>query len=79
MLMALALNVFLLTAVAFFAAVFGLFILLTYLTLVAAVQMDDTGTTCIGKFVFNYLFFILGTLGVALAVCFGFVLGSFML
>ena len=28
---------------------------------------------------FNHPFFIPGTLGVALAVCFGFVLGSFML
>lgn len=54
-------------------------ILPTYPTLVAAVQMDDTGTTRIGKFVFNHPFFIPGTLGVALAVCFGFVLGSFML
>ncbi len=62
-----------------FAAVSGLFILPTYPTLVAAVQMDDTGTTRIGKFLFNHPFFIPGTLGVALAVCFGFVLGSFML
>ena len=62
-----------------FAAVSGLFILPTYPTLVAAVQMDDTGTTRIGKFVFNHPFFIPGTLGVALAVCFGFLLGSFML
>ncbi|EML8723802.1 anaerobic C4-dicarboxylate transporter DcuA [Escherichia coli] len=77
--MALALNVSPLTAVASFAAVSGLFILPTYPTLVAAVQMDDTGTTRIGKFVFNHPFFIPGTLGVALAVCFGFVLGSFML
>ncbi len=43
-----------------------LFILPTYPTLVAAeVQMDDTGTTRIGKFVFNHPFFIPGTLGVA--------------
>ena len=70
--MALALNVSPLTAVASFAAVSGLFILPTYPTLVAAVQMDDTGTTRIGKFVFNHPFFIPGTLGVALAVCFGF-------
>ncbi|EBI0665945.1 hypothetical protein FKP11_06295 [Salmonella enterica] len=68
-----------LTAVASFAAVSGLFILPTYPTLVAAVQMDDTGTTRIGKFVFNHPFFIPGTLGVVLAVCFGFLLGSFML
>lgn len=77
--MALALNVSPLTAVASFAAVSGLFILPTYPTLVAAVQMDDTGTTRIGKFVFNHPFFIPGTLGVVLAVCFGFLLGSFML
>ena len=77
--MALALNVSPLTAVASFAAVSGLFILPTYPTLVAAVQMDDTGTTRIGKFVFNHPFFIPGTLGVLLAVCFGFLLGSFML
>ncbi len=63
--MALALNVSPLTAVASFAAVSGLFILPTYPTLVAAVQMDDTGTTRIGKFVFNHPFFIPGTLGVA--------------
>ncbi|HCL5254926.1 TPA: anaerobic C4-dicarboxylate transporter, partial [Salmonella enterica] len=74
--MALALNVSPLTAVASFAAVSGLFILPTYPTLVAAVQMDDTGTTRIGKFVFNHPFFIPGTLGVVLAVCFGFLLGS---
>ncbi len=56
--MELALNVSPLTAVASFAAVSGLFILPTYPTLVAAVQMDDTGTTRIGKFVFNHPFFI---------------------
>ncbi len=43
--MALALNVSPLAAIASFAAVSGLFILPTYPTLVAAVQMDDTGTT----------------------------------
>jgi len=77
--MALALNVSPLTAVASFAAVSGLFILPTYPTLVAAVQMDDTGTTRIGRFVFNHPFFIPGTLGVVLSVCFGFLLGSVML
>ena len=77
--MALALNVSPLTAVASFAAVSGLFILPTYPTLVAAVQMDDTGTTRIGKLVFNHPFFIPGTIGVALSVIFGFVLGSIML
>lgn len=79
MLMVLVLNVLLLIVVVFFVVVFGLFILLIYLMLVVVVQMDDMGIICIGKFVFNYLFFILGILGVVLVVCFGFVLGSFML
>lgn len=77
--MALALNVSPLTAVASFAAVSGLFILPTYPTLVAAVQMDDTGTTRIGRFVFNHPFFIPGTMAVIFSVCFGFVLGSLIL
>ncbi|HDL7509974.1 TPA: anaerobic C4-dicarboxylate transporter [Yersinia enterocolitica] len=77
--MAMALNVSALAAIASFAAVSGLFILPTYPTLVAAVQMDDTGTTRIGRFVFNHPFFIPGTIGVALAVCFGFVMGGLVL
>lgn len=77
--MALALNVTPLTALASFAAVSGLFILPTYPTLVAAVQMDDTGTTRIGRFVFNHPFFIPGTMGVVFSVCFGFLFGSFFL
>lgn len=77
--MALALNVTPLTALASFAAVSGLFILPTYPTLVAAVQMDDTGTTRIGRFVFNHPFFIPGTMGVVFAVCFGFLFGSLFL
>ena len=54
--MALALGVSPLTTIASFSAVSGLFILPTYPTLVAAVQMDDTGTTRIGKLVFNHPF-----------------------
>ncbi|WP_272516749.1 anaerobic C4-dicarboxylate transporter [Providencia sp. PROV209] len=77
--MALALNVSPLTAIASFSAVSGLFILPTYPTLVAAVQMDDTGTTRIGKFVFNHPFFIPGTIAVALAVTFGFLFGGMVL
>ncbi|KLN96636.1 anaerobic C4-dicarboxylate transporter [Moellerella wisconsensis] len=77
--MALALHVSPLTAIASFSAVSGLFILPTYPTLVAAVQMDDTGTTRIGRFVFNHPFFIPGTIGVVLAVAFGFLFGGMIL
>ncbi|WGL97986.1 anaerobic C4-dicarboxylate transporter [Arsenophonus sp. aPb] len=77
--MALALNVSPLTAIASFSAVSGLFVLPTYPTLVAAVQMDDTRTTRIGRFVFNHPFFIPGTIGVSLSVLFGFLFGSIIL
>ncbi|EOD8958460.1 anaerobic C4-dicarboxylate transporter [Providencia stuartii] len=77
--MALALHVSPLTAIASFSAVSGLFILPTYPTLVAAVQMDDTGTTRIGRFVFNHPFFIPGTIAVILAVTFGFLFGGMIL
>ncbi|CDH01557.1 anaerobic C4-dicarboxylate transporter [Xenorhabdus bovienii] len=77
--MVLALHVTPLTALASFPAVSGLFILPTYPTLVAAVQMDDTGTTRIGRFVFNHPFFIPGTIAVALAVTFGFLVGGMIL
>ncbi len=48
---ALAIGVVPLSAVAAFPAVSALFVLLTYPTLLTAVEMDDTGTTQIGKYV----------------------------
>lgn len=65
--------------VASFAAVSALFILPTYPTLIAAVSMDDTGTTKIGKYIFNHSFIIPGTLMIALAVAFGFGIGAVVL
>lgn len=59
--------------VASFAAVSALFVLPTYPTLLGAVQMDDTGTTRIGKLVFNHAFFIPGLLGIVFSVALGFV------
>lgn len=59
--------------VACFAAVSALFVLPTYPTLIGAVQMDDTGTTRIGKYVFNHAFFIPGVLAIVFSVAFGFV------
>ena len=59
--------------VACFAAVSALFVLPTYPTLLGAVQMDDTGTTRIGKWVFNHSFFIPGVLAIFFSVAFGFV------
>ncbi|EHT5365802.1 anaerobic C4-dicarboxylate transporter [Campylobacter jejuni] len=65
--------------VACFAAVSALFVLPTYPTLLGAVQMDDTGTTRIGKFIFNHSFFIPGVLAIAIAVALGFVLAPMLI
>lgn len=64
--------------VASFAAVSALFVLPTYPTLLGAVQMDDTGTTRIGKYVFNHAFFIPGVLAIAFSVALGFLATSFI-
>ncbi|QDF27892.1 anaerobic C4-dicarboxylate transporter [Halarcobacter anaerophilus] len=76
---ALALGVDPVTAVASFAAVSALFVLPTYPTLLAAVEMDDTGSTRIGKLVFNHPFMIPGVLAISLSVFFGFILGGIIL
>ncbi|MDY5588596.1 MAG: anaerobic C4-dicarboxylate transporter, partial [Arcanobacterium sp.] len=56
------------TMVASFAAVTGLYLLPTYPTTVAAVEIDDTGSTRIGKYVFNHPFIIPGVVSVSVAV-----------
>lgn len=76
---ALLLGVSPVTAVASFAAVSALFVLPTYPTLLAAVEMDDTGSTRIGKFVFNHSFLIPGVTAITLSVIFGFILGSILI
>ena len=76
---ALLLGVSPLTAVASFAAVSALFVLPTYPTLLAAVEMDDTGSTRIGRFVFNHSFIVPGTIAIVLSVLFGFLFGSLIL
>lgn len=67
------------TAIASFAAVGALFVLPTYPTLLAAVEMDDTGSTRIGKFVFNHSFFIPGVIAITLSVAFGFILAPMVI
>ncbi|EAL9780563.1 anaerobic C4-dicarboxylate transporter [Campylobacter upsaliensis] len=62
--------------VACFAAVSALFVLPTYPTLLGAVQMDDTGSTRIGKFIFNHAFFLPGVLAIAITVALGFLVIS---
>ncbi|WP_313086520.1 anaerobic C4-dicarboxylate transporter [Atlantibacter hermannii] len=76
---ALMLGVSPLTAIASFAAVSALFVLPTYPTLLAAVEMDDTGSTRIGKYVFNHAFLIPGVVAIALCVILGFIVGGLVL
>jgi anaerobic C4-dicarboxylate transporter DcuA len=76
---ALLLGVSPLTVVASFAAVSALFVLPTYPTLIAAVEMDDTGSTRIGKYVFNHPFVNPGIIAIALSVIFAFVIGGMVL
>ncbi|TAI47318.1 anaerobic C4-dicarboxylate transporter [Flagellimonas allohymeniacidonis] len=76
---ALALGISPVAAIASFAAVSALFVLPTYPTLLAAVEMDDTGTTKIGKYVFNHSFIIPGIVTIAASVIFGFLIGGLIL
>lgn len=64
--------------VASFAAVSALFVLPTYPTLLGAVQMDDTGSTRLGKYVFNHAFLIPGVLAIAFSVALGFIATAFV-
>ena len=45
----------------------------------AAVQMDDTGTTQIGKALFNHPCIVPGLINIAIAVALGFVFGAVIL
>ena len=65
--------------VASFAAVSGVFVLPTYPTTLGAIAIDDTGTTKVGKFVFNHSFFIPGTIMVSISVVLGFLVAPLLL
>ena len=67
------------TAIASFAAVGALFVLPTDPTLLAAVEMDETGSTRIGKLVFNHPFFVPGVICISLCGVFGFILAPMII
>jgi anaerobic C4-dicarboxylate transporter DcuA len=76
---ALALGVSPGAAIAAFSAVSALFVLPTYPTLLAAVEFDDTGSTRIGKYVFDHPFLIPGTLTIIFAVILGYVFAGIII
>lgn len=73
---AMAMGVDPIAAVAAFAAVSALFVLPTYPTLIAAIEMDDTGSTRIGKYVFNHPFLLPGVVTISVSVMCAFAIGS---
>lgn len=76
---ALALGISPMAAIASFGAVGSLFVLPTYPTLLAAVEFDDTGSTRIGKYVFDHPFLIPGTTAIAMSVVVGFMIAPIIL
>jgi anaerobic C4-dicarboxylate transporter DcuA len=76
---ALSLGVSPVAAIAAFAAVSALFVLPTYPSLIAAVEFDDTGSTRVGKYVFDHPFLIPGTATIIFAVALGFLFGGLFL
>lgn len=76
---ALAIGVSPSALVACFGAVSVMFVLPTYPTLIAAVEMDDTGSTRIGKYVFNHPFIVPGVTTIVASVIFGFIFTSIIL
>lgn len=76
---ALAIGVSPLTAVAAFPAVSALFVLPTYPTLLAAVEMDDTGSTRIGRFVFDHPFIVPGVVNIVVSVVLAYLIGSLLI
>lgn len=64
--------------IAMFPAVNSDFLLPGYPTLVAAMDFDRTGTTRIGKYVFNHSFMIPGLVSIAVAIAAGFMLSNFI-
>ena len=76
---ALALGVSPGAAIAAFAAVSALFVLPTYPTLLAAVEFDDTGSTRIGKYVFDHPFLIPGVMTIFFSVVLGYAFAAVIL
>lgn len=60
-------------------AVNGVFFIPNYATVIAGVAFDSTGTTKIGKFVFNHSYMIPGLVTITTSVVLALALGSFLL
>jgi anaerobic C4-dicarboxylate transporter DcuA len=70
----LALGIPAMTLLATLPAVNGLFFIPNYPTIVAAIELDKTGTTKVGKFMFNHSFMIPGLIATISAIAIAFTL-----
>ncbi|MEZ9624420.1 anaerobic C4-dicarboxylate transporter [Aliivibrio fischeri] len=77
--LALSLNVPHWAILASFVAVTGVFVLPTYPTSLAAIEFDSTGSTRMGKNIFDHPFMLPGLTGVIVAIGFGFLLAPAVL
>ncbi|GLR76038.1 anaerobic C4-dicarboxylate transporter [Aliivibrio sifiae] len=77
--LALSLNVPHWAILASFVAVTGVFVLPTYPTSLAAIEFDSTGSTRMGKNIFDHPFMLPGLTGVVVAIGFGFLLAPIVL
>ena len=73
-----ALGISPLALVAMFPAVNGYFFIPNYPTVVAAINFDRTGTTCIGKYVLNHSFQLPGFVATIVAIAVGYAIILFM-
>ena len=64
--------------VAMFPAVNGYFFVPNYGPIIASIDFDTTGTTKIGKYVFNHSFMLPGLISIVASVSAGFVIGNFV-
>ena len=62
-----------------YPAVANYYLLPNYPTTVAAMEMDDTGSTRVGKFVLDHPFVIPGTVSIIVTVVLGFLWGAVIL
>lgn len=65
--------------IATFVAVNGYFFIPNYGPIIASIDFDRTGTTRIGKFIFNHSFMIPGLLSMAFSIMFGFLFAGIVL
>ncbi len=65
--------------IATFVAANGYFFIPNYGPIIASIDFDRTGTTKIGKFIFNHSFMIPGLLSMVFSIIFGFIFASFVI